>query len=178
MALFEKDNPLLQSELGKIIKIPHKLIRGEYQGSLRTVKKIAEHLKNIEKNLIPVAVKMLDEDNYIALHNLQILAAVKNAGLDFVWCVIVDDELFQQVLAESGDNTKVAIAVASEEEILEALNLAKIEIGSSIINPQKAVKAIIRQRKKGTLSNLKFLAKEKCGIGKVTVPKLSKFLAL
>ncbi|NEP41424.1 MAG: hypothetical protein F6K35_20215 [Okeania sp. SIO2H7] len=168
----------MQSDLGKIIKIPHKLIKGDYEGDLKAIKRLAKHLKNTKKNLIPVAVQMLDEENYIALHNLQILAAVKDAGLDFVWCVIVDDELFKQVLIESGENFKVAIADASEEEILEALKLAQTKIGSSIIKPQKATKAIIKQREKGKLLNLNFLAKEKCGIGKVTISKLDEFLTL
>lgn len=179
MAIFDEDDSLLDFELGQTLQIPCKFVQGTSQAHPVLIKNLTSQMKKTGKNILPVIVKLLEEDSYEALQNAQILEAARQANLDFVWCIVVDEEMLKQVLVESGELIRVPVLQASEAEIVEVLEYIKAKkIGTSIIQSQKAAKAIIAQRAKGQIKNLKFLSKEKCGIGKVTLAKIAKFLPL
>lgn len=177
MAIFDEDDSLLDFELGQTLQIPCKFVRGNSQAHPVLIKNLTAQMKKTGKNLLPVIVKLLEEDSYEAVQNTQILEAARRANLDFVWCIVVDEQMLKQILVELGELIQVPVLEASEEDIAGVLEYIKAQkIGPSIIQSQKAAKAIIARREKGQLQNLKFLTKEKCGIGRVTLAKIAKFL--
>lgn len=179
MAIFDEDDSLLDFKLGQTLQIPCKFIEGISQAHPLLIKRLTAQMKKTGKNILPVIVQLLEEDSYEAIQNTQILEAARRANLDFVWCIVVDEEMLKQVLVELGELIRVPVLQASEAEIVEVLDYIKTKkIGPSIIQSQKAAKAIIAQREKGQIKNLQFLSKEKCGIGKVTLAKIAKFFPL
>ncbi|MBD0345425.1 MAG: hypothetical protein ICV63_11520, partial [Coleofasciculus sp. Co-bin14] len=131
------------------------------------------------KNILPVIVKVLEEDSYQAILNTQILDAARKLGFDFVWCIIVDDQMQSQVQIESGQVLRINILTASEQEIVDILEyLQSHKPGLKTIKPKQAARAIVEYRKTKTIPNLSFLTKQRCGIGKATKDKLSEFLVL
>jgi competence ComEA-like helix-hairpin-helix protein len=71
-------------------------------------------------NWIPVIVKQKAEKNFQAIANIFILVAAKEAGLDKVWCIVVDDsaitEKSSQLLSQEL-TPKVNLATATRDEI-------------------------------------------------------------
>lgn len=179
MALFDEDESLLDVELGQILRIPCKFVHGNSDAQPALVKNLAKQMKTTGKNLLPVIVKILEEDNYEAVQNTQILEAARQANLDFIWCIIVNDQMLTQILVESGYIIRVPILTASEQDIVEVLEYIKTQkSGVSTINPQKAAKAIIEYRSNNKITTLAFLNKQQCGIGRATVQKVSDFLVI
>ena len=179
MALFDEDESLLDVELGQILRIPCKFVHGNSDAHPALVKNLAKQMKTTGKNLLPVIVKILEEDNYQAVQNTQILEASRQANLDFIWCIIVNDQMLTQILVESGHIIRVPILTASERDIVEVLEYIKTQkSGVSTINPQKAAKAIIEHRSNNKITSLAFLNKQQCGIGRATLPKISDFLVI
>ena len=176
MAIFDEDDSLLDFELGQTLQIPCKFVEGVSQTHPVLIKNLTAQMKKTGKNILPVIVKLLEEDSYEAIQNTQILEAARRANLDFIWCIVVDEQMLEQVLVESGELIRVPLLQASEKDIVEVLEYVKAaKIGPSIIQSEKAAKAIIAQREQGQLKNLKFITKKKCGIGKVTLAKIAKF---
>jgi len=134
-------------------------------------------LQSVQRNIIPLIVRVVAEDEYEAVMNVQILDGAREAKKEFIWCVVVDDELEKQVAIELGhiEAVRVKISTASEAEIAATLeHLKSEESGFSRIKPQKAAKAIVEYRENNNLSDLSFVTKLKCGIGKAKLPVLSE----
>ncbi len=176
MALLE-DEVSLDITLGQVLRLPCKFIKGKSTTDPVLVETIARQLKNTKKNLLPIIVKALGEDNYQAIFNIQILEAARKADLDFVWCMVVDDKMNAQIQIESGQLVQVNILTASEEDILGVLEFVQVHRpGFKNIKAKQAAKAIVEYRKTKKISSLSFLTKQKCGIGQPKLAVLSEFL--
>ena len=179
MALFDDGDSIFEVELGRILRIPCQFIKGESDAHPALVKNLAKQMKNTGQNLLPVIVKFLEEDNYEAIQNTQILEAVRQANLDFVWCIVVNEQMLTQILVESGEIIRVPILTASEEDITEVLEYIKTQkSGVDKMDPQKAAKAIVEQRAKTKITSHNFLTKQRCGIGRATISKIQDFLVI
>lgn len=180
MSILQQDDSSLDITLGQVLRLPCKFIQGKSSADKALIKSISQQLSTKGKNILPVIVKALDEDDYQAVLNTQILDAARLAKLDFIWCIVVDDQMQTQVQLESGQlPPQINVVIASEREITEFLEHIKSQKkGFSTIKSKVAAKAIVRQRSTKKLSSLSFLKKEQCGVGKATLPRLSEFLVI
>lgn len=181
MSILQQDDSSLNVTLGQVLRLPCKFIQGESGADKILIRSISQQLSATQKNILPVIVKALDEDDYQAVLNTQILDAAKQAGLDFVWCIIVDNPMLTQIQIESGQvpQPKVNILAASEQEITEALNYIKVHRkGFEKVKPQQVALAILEYTKTKKPKTLSFVSNLKCGIGKAKIATLSEFLVL
>lgn len=177
MAFVEEDESILNVKLGQILRIPCKFIKGKSDAHPIVIKAIAQELKTAGKNVLPVIIKILGEDKYQAILNIQILEAAKQAKSDFVWCIVVNDQMQSQIAVESGQVVRVNIAKAPEKEVVSVLEYVKAnKPGFNKIEPQKIASAIVEYRQTKPLTNLSFLTKLKCGIGKAKLAPLADIL--
>ena len=118
-------------------------------------------------------VKLLKEDKYTVVLNNQILIAAQQAKLDFVYCIVVDDEMAAQLKVEAGKTLKVNLNQSSEVELIAAFENIKANITAfNKIEPATIAQTIIKYRSVDRITNLTFLTKLKCGIGKTKLPGL------
>ena len=94
------------------------------------------------KNWIPVIVKEVGNGEYVVVANSFIYAAAENAGLEKVWCVIVDNdesaEYLTKVLARE-IVPKLNLATASYEQIQGALEYVSEKPNSAL----KGIKLLV-----------------------------------
>ncbi len=192
MSILQQDDSSLDITLGQVLRLPCKFIQGKSSADKTLIKSISQQLKTIGKNILPIIVKALDEDEYQAVLNTQILDAARLAKLDFVWCIIVDDPMLAQVQIEMGQlpqsqeqvqvkqgQLQANILSASEQEITEAIEYIKAHSkGFEKVKPQQTAKAIVEYRSNKKPKSLSFLTTLKCGIGKAKIPALSEFLIM
>ncbi|MBW4458192.1 MAG: hypothetical protein KME55_39395 [Nostoc indistinguendum CM1-VF10] len=179
MSLLLQDESTLDIALGRVLRIPCKFIQGQSSVNPTLIKNISQQLQATGKNILPIIIKALGEDNFVATLNIHILEAARQAKLDFVWCIVVDDKMQSQVKIESGQIVQVNILTASEQEIIDTLEYIQTHItGFKTIKPNLVAKAIVEYRKTKTAPNLSFLTKLRCGIGKAKVDPLSEFLVV
>lgn len=94
---------VLDVKLGQILRIPQKSIKTKKSGmSPQQIDAIASEMKKRGKNVTPVMIKKTGEDKYEVVQNGQIIEAARKAKLDFVWTVVVDDDMARQIAIESG----------------------------------------------------------------------------
>lgn len=122
------------------------------------------------KNWIPVIVKEVGKGEYEVIANTFVYAAAESAGLEKIWCIIVDQiedaEYVTKVL--SGDIVpKLNLSTASYEQIKTALEYV-VEKPSSALKGIKILIAInrIAEAPRKTWKSLDELVKLKCGITK------------
>jgi hypothetical protein len=122
------------------------------------------------KNWIPVIVKEVGSGEYEAIANTFVYAAAESAGLEKIWCIIVDQiegaEYLTKVL--SGDIVpKLNLSTASYEQIKIALEYV-VEKPSSALKGFKILTATnrISEAPRQTWKSLDELLKLKCGITK------------
>jgi hypothetical protein len=157
--------------LGQVLRLPCKFIQGKSSAEAMVINAIANELAISGKNVLPIMVKHLKEDKYNAVFNTQI--AARQAGLDFVYCIVVDDEMAAQLKVEAGKNLKVNLSQASEAELIAAFENIKSNIAAfNKLDPTTIARAIIQYRATDRINNLTFLTKLKCGIGKTKLPAL------
>lgn len=176
MSILE-DLPLNELELGKLLRIPCEFIdKGSKEKFNKTLlKNLSEQLKISQKNILPIFIKQIAEDEYEAVHNTLVLAAAKKAKIDFVFCIAVNDEMETQLLSETGDMLRISLLDSAEKEIVEVLNFAiEKEPKLKRLQVEKVAKTIIEARTP-SWSSLKTLSKLRCGVGAKTVPLLSKY---
>ena len=179
MTLLYEYETLVEIELGKILCLPLLQIAGNQEFHPALIKNLAKQIQKKERNYLPVIVKLLAEDSYEAIYNVQILEAARQAEVDFVWCIVVDDEILDQIKVESGEIIRLPVLTASEQDIAEVLDyIKKQKSGVRTMNSEKAAKAIVEQREKTAIKNLNFLTKQRCGIGKATLEKIKPYLVL
>ena len=122
------------------------------------------------KNWIPVIVKEVSKGEYVVVANSFIYAAAENAGLEKVWCVIVDNEenaeYLTKVLARE-IVPKLDLANASYEQIQGALEYVS-EKPNSALKVIKLLVAVnrIAESPRQNWKSLDELTKLKCGITK------------
>jgi DNA uptake protein ComE-like DNA-binding protein len=159
--------------LGQVLRLPCKFIQGTSSTSPIVIDTIAKELANTGKNVLPVMVKMVKEDKYAAVFNTKILLAAKQAKLDFVYCIVIDEEMNSQLKVETGKTIKVDLNLASESELTAAFENIKHNIAAlDKIQPSPIAKSIVKYRDTDRITNLSFLTKLKCGIGKAKLPLL------
>ena len=168
---------LNELELGDILRIPSEFVETKSKAKLNAtlVKSLANKLKASKKNILPIIVKQTSEDEYEAIHNTLILEAAKQAGLEFVWCIAVDNQMETQILAETGELFQVSLLDSSEKEIIEGLTFARdTETALKKLDPAKVAKVIVSARTP-SWKDLKPLSKLKCGVGAKSAQVLLKY---
>ncbi len=168
MTIFQEEEFSNEIELGQVLRLPCKFIQGKSNVPPKQIEAIAEQLSKTEKNILPIVVKPLDEDNYQSVFNTQILDGARLAKKDFVWCILVDEPMLAQVQIEAGlviaqPTAATNILVASEQEIQEALQRIKAQQPSfDKVDSLKTAKAIVEYRKTKKPKNLTFLTTLNC----------------
>jgi hypothetical protein len=184
MAPFKEEEFSADIPLGQVLQLPCKFIQGKSNLAAKQIEAIAQKLSKTEKNILPIVVKPLDEDNYQSVFNTQILDGARLAKKDFVWCIIVDEPMLEQIHIEAGlvitpPTVATNIVVASEQEIQEAIERIKAQQPSfGKVDALNAAKAIMEYRKTKKPTSLNFLTTLKCGIGKAKIPLVSDFLTV
>jgi hypothetical protein len=169
----------LDLPLGQVLRLPCKFIKGKSEGQQIVIKAIAQELKTAGKNIVPVIVRLISENKYQVILNDQILEAARQAKLDFVWCIVVNKAMQSQVEIETGQVLRINVLIASEQDLLAMFEFIKTQkTGFSKINPEKVAAAIVQHRDTNKLTNLTFLTKLGCGIGKAKLAALSENLVL
>jgi hypothetical protein len=161
------NDPTVDVPLGQILRIPCKFIKGKSEVQPIIIKTIAQELSLTGKNILPVIVLLLGEDRYEAILNTHILDAARQAKLDFVWCIVVDQSMQARVEAETGKVLRINLTSASEQEIVDSLKYIQTQPGSSL----KAVDAEIAASRiaaedRTTWPDFSPIVKLKCGITK------------
>jgi hypothetical protein len=181
MSILQQDESSLDIALGQVLRLPCKFIKGKSSANPALIKAISQQLSTRGKNILPVVVKAVGEDDYQVTLNAHIVEAARKAKLDFVWCIIVDDQMQAQVQIESGQlpQSQVNVLTASEQEIIDALKYIQAHRkGFNTIKPEKVAEAIADYRKTKKPRNLLFLTSLRCGIGKTKIPTLGEFLTV
>lgn len=179
MTLLYDYEALVEVELGKILCLPLFQVLGNQEFHPALLKALTKQIKLKERNYLPVIVKLLAEDSYEAIYNVQILEAARKAEVDFVWCIVVDDEILEQIKVESGEIIRIPVLTSSEKDIAEVFDYIKEQkSGMRSLDSKKAAKAIVKKRTNAIIKSLNFLTREKCGVGKVTLEKIKPYFIL
>lgn len=105
-------------------RIPTHLIKGTSKGKPAQVKILSEIMQSAAKNLHPVIIIELKDNEYqVIAHNL-IWQAAKAAKLDFTWCLIVSSAEKNQILMELGEKTS---SIDPEITDLSTLSVAELK---------------------------------------------------
>lgn len=173
------DDPSIKTPLGELLRLPVKFIKGKTDAPAIAVSAIAQQLQATSKNVLPIIVKLLAEDKYEATLNAQILEAARQAKLDFVWCIVVNEAMDFQTQVEAGQALQINVSTASEKALVEMFEFIRShKTGFSKLQPPLVAQAIVEYRKVHRLENLTFLTKLKCGIGKAKLSALEKHLTV
>lgn len=176
MYLTTSDSPI-DNPLGQVLRLPCKFIKGESDASAIVIQAIAQELKQASRNVLPAIVRQTTQDKYEVILNAQIVEASRQAKLDFVWCIVVNDSMEAQLQVEIGKVVKVNLNTASEKDIDSFFEFIRTKESSfSKVQPKSVAKAIVDYRQKTRLKDLNVLTKLKCGIGKTKLPLLLPYL--
>jgi hypothetical protein len=177
MSDIHQEQSPLDLPLGEVVRLPCKFIEGQSSTSPVLIKHLVKQLQSSQKNILPVIVKSLGQNDYEAVLNLQILEASRAANLDFIYCIVVDEQMLAAVNLEAGKKISVDISIASEEEICDALEFLKSRSPElKKMDPQKAARGIIDHRTLREIQSLSFLTTLGCGIGKAKLPLVVEIL--
>jgi len=168
------------SDIGKYLRIPCKKITNKNKSEFHSavVNAIAEKLRTNQRNFLPIIVKEIDEEEYEVLLNAHILEAAKKAKLDFVWCIMADEERGKQIEIESKQRFEINLLNASEETIAEMFDYIKsVHTGFSQVNPKEVAKEIVKNRS-NKWKSFHPITKLRCKIGRKKLDILDKFFCL
>lgn len=170
------------SDVGKYLRLPlHQIkLQGQTDKSNSIViEAIAEKLKQNQRNFLPIIVEEVDEDEYKVLLNGYVLEAAEKAKLDFVWCILADEQRRKQIEIESKQRFEVNMLTASEETISGMLEYVK-KNHRWRIQPEKVAKVIVANRNEKWKKRKPFipLTELKCGIGKTKLGTLKNYFCL
>ena len=169
------------SDIGKYLRLPRKQIKSQEsnnQSHLVVIEAIAEKLAKNQRNFLPIIVEEENEDEYYVLLNEHILEAAEKANLDFVWCILADEERRKQIQIESKQRFEINILTAQEETIARMLEYIKSNhLGWGKIDPKKAAQAIVKNRSEQwkKRNSFKPITRLKCGIGDKKLPTLKNY---
>lgn len=173
------DDPSVKTPVGEVVRIPVKFIKGKSDTSAIVISAIATQLQTVRKNVLPVMVKVINDDQYQAIYNTHILEAARQAKLDFIWCIAVDAEMQSQMQVETGQRVQVSLRTASEKTLCDAIDYARSQVPSlNKLNAALIARAIVDYRKTNEPKNLAFLTKLRCGIGKTKLLPLAEYLTV
>ncbi|WP_052128348.1 hypothetical protein [Neosynechococcus sphagnicola] len=177
MSILQQERSPLEFVPGETRRIPVKFIKGQVEDSPALIKNIAQHLKDFQRNILPIVVKVLGEDDYEAVQNLQILEAARQAEIDFAWCILINDQILPKVQLEMGELMTVDITKGTEQEIFDVLSFLKAKNPAlNKIDPSKAAHGIVDHRMLHDITGLSFLTKLSCGLSAAKLPLVAKFL--
>lgn len=94
------------------------------------------------QNSIPVIVKEIGEDKYEVIGNSFIYAVVEEAGLERIWCIIIDgsDDLTEITKVLAGEKIpKINLSKASRDEIMAAFEYLVGQPGSVLKSIKPAI---------------------------------------
>lgn len=173
------DDAAISAPTGQLLRIPVKFIKGKSDTSPIVISAIASQLQTVRKNVLPVMIKVIHDDQYQAIHNIHILEAARQAKLDFIWCIAIDAEMQTQLQVEIGQRVQVSLRTASEKTLCDAIDYARSQVPSlNKLNAALVARAIVDHRRTNEPKNLAFLTKLRCGIGKTKLPLLAEYLAV
>ncbi|ANV84371.1 hypothetical protein AWQ21_08235 [Picosynechococcus sp. PCC 7003] len=77
MSILE-DLPLNELEVGELVQVPCDFIKSKNKEKFNKIilENLVEQLKHSQRNILPVMIKQLEEDQYEAMHNTFILEDV------------------------------------------------------------------------------------------------------
>ena len=171
------------SDIGKYLRLPLYQIklqeRTEKSNSI-VIEAIAEKLQQNQRNFLPIIVEEIDEDEYKVLLNGHVLEAAEKAKLNFVWCILADEQRRKQIEIESKQRFEVNMLTASEERITGMLTYIKTNHSGWRIEPQTVAKIIVEHRNEEWKKRKPFIAltKLKCGIGDKKLETLKNYFCL
>jgi hypothetical protein len=180
-------NSVFDNPTGQILKLPCKFMHARSDMSASVSPLGIKELEKSRRNVFPIIAKETDEDHYEVILNAHILEACRQAKLDFVWCILVDDRMESQLQleisqveisrVETHKVSKIDLKTASKQSITEVLESIKADqYGFNRINPLAVSQAIVDYRQKRDIVNLNFITTLKCGVGKTKLPILARFL--
>lgn len=157
----------LDVTLGQIRRLPCKFIKGQSEAQPIIIKAIAQKLSDSGKNILPVVVRLLGEDKYQAILNTQILDAARQIKLDFVWCIVVNQPMQQQVEVELGQVLWVNLTTATEQELVDTLKYIQAQPNNLLKGVDAASAASkIAAEDRSAWQDFTPIIKLKCGITK------------
>jgi hypothetical protein len=172
-----KSNSLISKPLGQILRLPCKFIKGETDTSPMIISAITNELKQVGRNIMPIIVRQSAEDRYKTVSNAHILMAARQAKLDFVWCIVIDESMEKQLHVEMGKVVQVNLKTSTEKELASFFEFVRSnEKGFGKIQPGIIAKLIAKYRQEYQLKDLIFLTKLKCGLGKAKLPQLKPYI--
>lgn len=181
MGEFGNKKSFLNDDFGVTLKLPVKKIQGNFKIHDALLNNLVSMLKTEDsgKNFWPIIVEKdsKNKDFYNVVLNGQILEAARKAGLDFVWCIIIDQSMLNQIKVESGE-LRISVKSATQETLTEAFDYINQTIPNVKIDAEKAAQLIIEKRDLGRLNNLDFLTDSNCGIGPATLSKIESYLLI
>ncbi|AFY74289.1 hypothetical protein Syn7502_02284 [Synechococcus sp. PCC 7502] len=168
------------SDLGKYLRIPRHEIRYEGTNTDKVIiSAIADKLSQSGRNILPVIVEQETDDSYKVLLNGDILAGAIEAKLDYVWCILADEERKKQIDIESKQKFEIDLLTASEDLIFEMIQYIIKLHDFKRIDAKKAAKLIVEKRSNWSKSNdLKVFTKLSSGIGEAKIPTFEKYFVI
>ena len=168
------------SDIGKYLRIPCKKITNKNKSEFHSavVNAIAEKLRTNQRNFLPIIVKEIDEEEYEVLLNAHILEAAKEAELDFVWCIMADEQRGKQIEVESKQRFEINLLTASEKTIAEMFDYIKsVDSSFSQIKPKEVAEKIVEKRS-DKWKTFRPITKLRSKIGQKKLNILDKFFCL
>ncbi|MFQ3583888.1 MAG: Rho termination factor N-terminal domain-containing protein [Cyanobacteriota bacterium] len=135
---------------------------------IKTAAKLLQETQ--QRNWLPILVKEVGKDRYAVIGNAYVYAVAVEAGLERVWCIVVEDSPeaaeVTQVLARERV-PKVNLSTASRDEIRSALEYLKQQSGNPLSGVDLAVAVNrIDEAPRQYWQTLDPVADLKCGITK------------
>jgi len=167
------------SDIGKYLRIPRHEIKLDTLTAKDTnpfiIEAIAEKLRTYGRNILPVIVEETGEDSYKILLNADVFKAAGKAELDYVWCILADEERKKQVEVESKQKLEINLLTASEPMIAGTLDYINGLYGWKV-DTKKASQVIIQKRNK--IKTVKSLSSLSCGYGDAKISNLQKYFVV
>jgi len=126
-------------------KIPTHLIKGTSKGKPAQVKALSEIMQKTGKNLHPVIIIEVKENEYQVIAHDLIWQATKAAKLDFTWCLIVSSSEKNQILMELGEKTSIIEPGTTDLNSLSVAQLKELAKSQGIKGYSKLKRAELLQ---------------------------------
>ncbi len=168
------------SDVGKYLRIPCKKIINKNKSEIHpaVIDAIADKLKINQRNFLPLIVEEVDEQEYEVLLNAHVLEAAKQAKLDFVWCIMADEERGKQIEVESKQRFEINLLTASENTIAGMFDYIKsVHSGFSQVNPKEVAKKIVKNRN-NQWKTFNPITKLRCKVGRKKLDILANYFCL
>jgi hypothetical protein len=164
-------------DIGQLIQVPIEQIEfdGEYDMPPYQVAALSERLRKPElRNWVPVIVQEPTPRQYQVVSNGHILSAMKAAGHEYVWVVVVPDDSDTEIqikLLTGKLQLRVNICTADYETILAALSSCRQQL-SLKFDVAVATERILKAPGRRGWKNLQPLTKLQCGLSATSLKVL------